>query len=1120
MSYRYFKTKSIDLYNNPDYIAAYIGLNFVAFLNNKREIVMDIEDREAIEILEDIQREEISKLSFFPVYDGKTFTDLDVKNKMVAHDVFGLPDEVFNKLDLNRKITEQIKFVKGLKSLKHEVYRELQYDYDSPYFIDDFKSYLLHNGIYFINDNITDILKDLDKSPIFLLEERYSPEVKKILSDFNYAYLLINFSEDVLVDERLLSFQKFDRFSLKRLVYYFINDVYDKEIADLVTDKSEKRKYIHYLRYFICSLITHLLDCYCQSNSNFVRSHLSFMTKEKTNDEKFPFVLSSFNGEVYFDVKGRCYFDRNDFFSIASKVKRAFKLIPSRNNVLIYAYLRLPYQGFDCVKDKKFKTPSEFLSSLSFTDKITAGVSYFAPKRNNFLYSSLSGQKEHDFTFFMRRLSSEGIDYLSKDSLYDYDVSTSLTIQIIGDIKSESLSNIFTKKYPIRTNIFSIYKLLNNKKDLSQLYADVNLIDSRSNETFLSYFYASFSDSSLMDTLKESLEYFHLSSLYSEQLLDFFKYVLFYPLRVVKNEYEQDRLLADDRITLSLLAGSENYTGAFETDLPLPYVNYGTHYCSFQENYFSTSYLCLCQKESIERTINYFTKTYYDTFGETADETKLNSYLLLFLGLPNKVSSTIVDDKPLISQLHFKENICHLCQHTYPQYSEEIDPYSFSILNDYSIYLKSLSAKYGLYQAPYHITGELIKKPEVSSLFAFEKDKAKKILYPYIDLRDKNLVAYAATFGSYLFNYREVDKYLNEFIDLPNEYKLQVIRRNVGDNLSDRASHSFFDILDACFVHVNKAYMIELAKDLLPVSSTICLNCDHNLKLPYPCIYLGRNFNAYAPNFDGEVFYFCECDKEALLSLLKYSIEMVKKSNIYKDYWTPIVLGFCGLPFFVVNKYLDYDFITHTAEDFIQQLPFRKNICRRCCNISHAAYFAPFSKCYPFKKEKQAEISFSNNGLIHEGVYILSHLSLNEIDVKPDYFYHLFDDLEFKLPSLIVLSNVGMEFLYRFCILSKDKLDNYIYEFSLIYKQADIINMMRQVISETLQNDNTVIYQFFTAPSVFSALLEKLEYFFPSINSLANNSKFVVANCLACFLTFILKKIIDFQADKEKLIGG
>ena len=89
MSYRYFKTKSIDLYNNPDYIAAYIGLNFVAFLNNKREIVMDIEDREAIEILEDIQREEIPKLSFFPVYDGKTFTDLDVKNKMVAHDVFG-----------------------------------------------------------------------------------------------------------------------------------------------------------------------------------------------------------------------------------------------------------------------------------------------------------------------------------------------------------------------------------------------------------------------------------------------------------------------------------------------------------------------------------------------------------------------------------------------------------------------------------------------------------------------------------------------------------------------------------------------------------------------------------------------------------------------------------------------------------------------------------------------------------------------------------------------------------------------------------------------------------------------------------------------------------------------
>ena len=61
---------------------------------------MDIEDREAIEILEDIQREEIPKLSFFPVYDGKTFTDLDVKNKLVAHDVFGLPDEVFNKLDL------------------------------------------------------------------------------------------------------------------------------------------------------------------------------------------------------------------------------------------------------------------------------------------------------------------------------------------------------------------------------------------------------------------------------------------------------------------------------------------------------------------------------------------------------------------------------------------------------------------------------------------------------------------------------------------------------------------------------------------------------------------------------------------------------------------------------------------------------------------------------------------------------------------------------------------------------------------------------------------------------------------------------------------------------------
>ncbi len=1120
MSYRYFKTNYLDLYNSPDYITAYIGLNFIAFLNNKHELVMDVEDKESIQILEEILKDEISKINSFPVYDGTIFTDTDVKSKTTIHDVLGLPEELFNNLDLNEKISDQIKFVTGLKELKQEVYRELQYEHDSVYFIDDFKSFLLKNGIYFIDDNITDVLKDLHKSPIFLLEDRYSEEVKTIISDFNYAYLLINFSDEALVDEKFLSFQKFDAFSLKRLVSYFINDVYDKEIADLILDKNEKRQYTHYLKYFICSLLTHLLDCYYQKNSNFVHSQLSFMTRSETDNKKYPFVLSSFNGEVYFDRDGQCFFDKNDFFSIASRVKRAFNLFSNHNSVLIYSYLRLPYQGYKYVKDKILNTPVDFLNELPFTDEISTGESYAAPKRNDFLYSYLTEQKEHDFTFLMRRLTAAGVEYSSKKPLYDYDVSTPLNIQIIGDIESDTLAQIYNGKYPIRKSIFNIYKLLNKTKDLSKLYENICLIDSKSNETFLSYFYADFSDSSLIDTLQDALAYFNLSNIYSEQLLEFFKYVLFYPLRVVKSEYEQERLIANDKVTLALLTGSENYTGTFEPALPLPYVNYGSHYCSFQENYFSPSYFCSCQKESIQNTIDHFTKKYHELFDGGKDKINFTSYLLLFLGLPSKVSSTIVDSKPLMSQLQFKDHICHLCQHKHPQYSEEIDPFSFSLVNDYSLYLKSLSAKYGLYQSAYYVNCEAIKKPEVNTLFTFDKEKAKKIVYPYIDLSDKNLVAYVSTFGAYLFNYREVDKYLNDFIDLPHEYKIKVIEQNADEESLDKPGFSFFSMLKACFVHVNKAYMVETAKDILPVYSTICLNCDYNEKLPYPCVYLGRIFNAYAPNFDGEEFYFCECDKESILAILKHSVEMVTKSQIYKEYWTPIILGFTGFPFFIVNKYLDYDFTTHTAEDFLQQLPFKKNICRRCFNVSHAAYFAPFSKCYPFKNDKQAEVSFSNNGLAHEGIYILSHLSSNEIDVKPDYIYHLFDDVEPKLPSIIVLSNAGMKFLYRFCLLDKDKFDNYIYEFSLIYKKDDIVNMMRQVVSDAMRENQAVIYQFFTAPPVFAVLYESLEYFFHSLSDIDSNLKYKVANCLACFLTFILKKIINYQADKERLIGG
>lgn len=1115
MSYRFFDEKVLDLPSQAQYPKAYIGLNFIAFLNNSYDLVMAIEDKEAVQELENIYRKKVQKLTSFPVYDGKTFSLTSASSLTAFKEVLGLPEALTDKLDFAKDITSQITFVNDLSELKREVYSFISDEYDVHYYADYFKLYLLNHGVYFPQEETKPFIDDKSLFPVFIDREKLPADLKERVSDCNFESLLIDFPSDGLIDESKLSYEKFDAFSLEERVDYFINNRFDKKLADKVASKEEKENYAYLLRNFVASLVNSLFDKFSLEVLHKLTAKLSFLTPSTIEVERKYYVLSSFGGEMFSLNGNNYYFNRDDYDSIYENVKRAYKHIENKNPLLIYAYLKLPYEGYKALKDKDLTTPEKFMEALPFLEGISKTSSYLAPKRFDSSYSYLADEKEHKHVFLLRKLADQGIEYISSSSLLNYDAKDNITILISDEKREGELASIFSSKCALASEIYPSYQIQNKDVVSYEFLRKIQKIDSASDETFCSYFYSSFYDRSLEEVLKSALEYFNLSKLYDSQLLSFFKYVLFYPFKVVESQYRYQCLAAGDKLSLSAFDGHKNKDESYEPGLVYPYVYYGNQYYSFRKKYNSTPYLCSCQKESIESTIDFFSKRLDK---KSLGEKGFNEALIPHLGLPDNVVSCINLNKPLLPQLKFKDHICHLCQKATPAVFHSVFPEEeFNSVNAFSTYERSISAKRGMYQTLYT---EVDIANGKAPIIYFDKDKVDKSILPYLDTHADSLVTMLCCFLPGDSYYQEYTEFLYDFSKKSQGEIEEVLNGEVDFSSSSWtkyrpiASPLYRGLFNFRRL-IQYAYMIEASKQEIPfLNSNICLNDDYNANLPLPYVYLGSTFNAYAESKDGEP-YFCSCDKDAIQNLVSYFLNSLNPMD--DEILTPVVLGLAGLPFRVVYKYRNYSFRTHSVADFMSSLKFKDHICRRCKSINHAAYLSFFIKAYPFKDDESAEYSFARNALAHRGIAILTSHPLIAISFKKGHFYDLDSYDDAFLPPLFATSNDNS--FYSFFTFDSKQLKSYLYEYSLLYQNDELVNMLSDRIIKKQDVRKDIFYQMLAEWLIDKTLREKILMFFPELESETWHLTDALIECFLGFISFLISKLISKFAVLEHNIG-
>ena len=122
MGYQLYKNRKLNISFRADYRQALFGMFHVAFLDNKDDIVLSLDDKDSIESALRFYKERILNRKTYTVTNGNTFDEKESQDNEVLKQVLGLPDALFERLDLSQEIITQLHFDSSLSYLKRESY--------------------------------------------------------------------------------------------------------------------------------------------------------------------------------------------------------------------------------------------------------------------------------------------------------------------------------------------------------------------------------------------------------------------------------------------------------------------------------------------------------------------------------------------------------------------------------------------------------------------------------------------------------------------------------------------------------------------------------------------------------------------------------------------------------------------------------------------------------------------------------------------------------------------------------------------------------------------------------------------------------------------------------------
>ena len=1130
MSYWLFGHQRLNISFRSNYRQALFGLSHIAFIDNNNWYVVPVEDRDSLDSALFFYDEKINKLPSYPLYDGKTFFEKKGSDPLVLKQVLGLPDEVFNRLNLKKDILPQITFACGLKDLKKQCYSEVSKPSGKKWFTDDFHQFLLTNGFYFPYDETKPFIEgSLPHLPVFVNMKRISDKMRKLIEEGKSDRFSIDVmgrnSNSGFVDEM----KKYDAFSFDDLIDYFVNGIYDLRIADCHPSTFFKDNYSSILRSYFASLINVLYDEFSFKVLNKVTAKLSYMTVSKIETDKQYYVLSSYNGEMY------SLDNRNFFFSLADKtrIKNLLEEELSKNrkgdSLSVYSHIGLPYYGYQFVKDLTSVSVSSFLKSLPFMDDISESTLYLSSKRFDSFYDYLSEEKEHLFAFLNRRLNSQGISFISDVPLLNLDKDTKIQLIVRKYKRSPVLSRIFDdKECLLSEEIYLAYLAANHEDKDPVLYELLKKIDEKSNKGAVSYFLYSLDDISLKDAVSQTLLQYGEEGNDYKDVFKVMEFILKYIYLLVRDDYRKQSLDRFDTLSLLALDGHPKLDETYEPNLPYPYVTYGKLCYSFRKSFFSEPYVCQSEKEAILAKI-FFLQEEFSKKEPKGSLLARNRFIISNLGLPDNISSLIKPSKDILTQIPFKEGICHICNSTTPTYHENLDELEDLDYNVYQTYIRANSSKNGLfYDMPFDSKYNVgffvdsLAKKTYSGIIKFDVDKISPLLLPYLKTDRHTIISIISSFFTNdIYSLSFIDL-LSSFLSLGSEliYKILFdcdpsLYHYIEENMAIVTRLAFF------YKNMEFAASYVIASKSLPLEDTgICLNMEKNPRLPLPYVALGDAYNGYMETAVSDKIYFCECDRDSMSYFIRKMNDMMNNAGISKEMAASIILAQVGLPFLAVLKYGDMDLSLNSVDDLINSIPFRDSICRRCTGINHSAIYSPFTKVFPFKEDQKADYIFAVNGLIHDRVFLIAEIGPDELKYDPHHFYDINGSDDFFLPLFYCPGSLAPKPLFSLFSPSKETLKDELFEFSnKSPDNSEAVAYASGVILDSYEENRNAILDFIVGQMGPSTLKQLVTSCFPKIDRVRQEFMDSAIQAVLGFITFLEEKLMNAYVEKERRIG-
>lgn len=1128
MGYRYLEKEQMISFSSK-YKKAFFGLSHISFLSQDEQFCFPIEDKDAIKAALFFYQKRVLQLKSYPVYNQKNIEFEASTSKEVLKQVLGIPSVVFDSLDLDEDIISQLHFKNDLTTLKKDCYINIASTYRVKWFSDDFKLYCLKNGFFFFYDETKPFIEGKENYfPVFIEEQMLSSRMRYLYQTSLSDRLAIDFlGRDY--DAKFVSFmKKFDDFSFDRRLSYFVNRKTDLEIASLVDSQEYFMFYSRLLRQYLASLINTLYDQYCLEVLNQKTTKMSYLSSDKIFSSRY-YCLSSFFGEMYSLDQVTYSFSSYDRERITRVVSSLLSDGHIQDILELYSKLSLPYEGFSYVKNLKNFTVDNVLSSFSFDDNIQLETCNLSLKRFDLNYSYLPSEQENRFVLFHRYLFSQGIVIRPLDAIFYEKKDLSICISCWKQERTKSLKKIFDEECSFAFDLLPPYLL--EKKIYIEPCLEKKLkdLDEVSHYQAVGYFYSLFKECTLKEAIELLFSNYGFKVSFSLDLIDFFSYVLRFPFLIARNEYRKKELQKNDYDVLNFLDHKVSISQFYEPNLIYPLVNKGLLCYSFKKTFLSKPYLCSDMKEVLKMKIDFLLKRYTKIYPDKIDEAAKNRFVIRELGLPFDVASLLNPSKGIISQISFKDQICHRCLHSQPTEHEIIDRYSAEPYNVYLTYIRAEACKHGLF------FNDVILNPSSKSfmeqladgtyhmMIHFDMDHYDSLLIPYLNLSKSMLVSLLISAYPSLFLSSDAIEDLFEFLKLDLKTIKKYLIACPTECQAELVAHeNIMDCLYQIFGKLEFAYALHVSKDIAPSEfNAYCLNYDYNARLPYPYVLLGRNFNAYTDDVVSGVYYFCECDREAMEKVILYYLQIAEEIFVPSEYKTPFILAFSGLPYQIIYRVKDYDLSTNDIQGLMSLFSFREDICRRCTNIPHCSFGGIFAKNYPLKDDNKAEYNFSYNCMVKEGVEVIYPQLLSSFSSFPKLGFDL-DKTEdtMKIPLLTFLNDGLPEKMIRVFFPDVKKIQEL---FQIVMKEYDvsleIIAIATGVVIDTCKEHPDAFLQFNDKNPRSHNLRKTVEGCFPQVRRVREGIYDCVLEAIVRFIFELYKNLFLSYALEEKKIG-